>query len=104
MLACSGVAAVCWQSINRRERKLVNVLGLGLALLCALNLTITPSSFSFRSGLPNSLEPSLAGIIDWSVWTALTAPLLVLPLYMPIIHMSAVISGVPVSITQDRLS
>jgi hypothetical protein len=95
MLGCAGVVAVCWQSINRRNRKWLNVLGLGLALVCALNLHYYAVLLFIPLWIAELVRTFSRRTVDWSVWTALTVPLLVLPMYLPILRVSAVNSGTP---------
>lgn len=95
MLACAGIAAVCWQSIVMQRGRALMLAGLCLALTCALNLHYYAVLLFVPFGIAEAVRTYRRGKLDLPVWIALAAPLLVLLAYLPVLRLSKVNSGIP---------
>lgn len=95
MLGCAGVAVICWQSINMQRQRTLMLPGLTLALACALNLHYYSVLLFFPFWIAESVRTYVRRKVDKAVWLALTVPISVLLVYVPVIWESKVNSGIP---------
>ena len=95
VLACVGVAAVCWQFINRDRHRTWMLFGLALSFLCALNLHYFSVLLILPFGLAEIVRSTLNKKIDPAVWLAISLPYLALIFYIPVILASKAHSGIP---------
>ena len=95
VLGCTGLAAVCWQSIVLNHARKLMLAGLFLSLVGALNLhyysPLLFAPFAFAELVRTYQRRS----IDKAVWLALTLPSLALIPYVGILRESRGKSGVP---------
>jgi len=95
VLGCTGLAAVCWQSIAMHRGRKLMLIGLFLALAGTLNLhyysPLLFAPFVFAE-LVRTYQRRTA---DWGVWMALLLPAVALLPYIGILRESRVNSGIP---------
>lgn len=87
-LGCVGLAAVCWQSAGRNERRNIVLPGLAVALGCAL----LSHCYAVLVLIPFALAEAVRTIVrrkfDWPVLAALAAPCPLVLVYLPLLAAS----------------
>ena len=95
VLGCTGLAAVSWQSVTRNRARKLALPTLALSLLGAFAFHY----FSLLLVAPFAAAEAVRSIrrrtLDFSVWLAFTAPLLLLIVYVPVARQTRANSGVP---------
>ncbi|MDQ2844613.1 MAG: glycosyltransferase family 39 protein [Acidobacteriota bacterium] len=95
ILACAGLSAVCWQGVVMDRRRWLMLVGFGLSLACAINLHYYAVLLFLPFAIAETVRTYQRRKPDFPVWLALTAPLLILLVYVPVIRASKVNSGIP---------
>jgi hypothetical protein len=95
VLACAGLAAVCWQFVIVQQRRWVALSGLALALACSLSLHYYSVLLLLPFWAAEAVRTFMRRKADIPVWFALLSPLLVLIVLFPVIRVSRVNSGIP---------
>jgi hypothetical protein len=88
VLGFAGVALVCWQSAIRSRRKAWWLIGLPLALLCA----ILSHTYAVLLVVPLALAELTRSLslrrVDWAVWLTIISPLSGALLFLPLVEAS----------------
>ncbi len=94
VLACTGIAAVCWQSIALDKSRRFMLFALGLSLACAFSLHYYSLLLLAPFLIAECFRSYKRRVLDFPVWLALTAPVLALIPYLPVIQATRVNSGI----------
>ncbi len=95
VLACTGLAAVCWQSIVLNYARRFMLAGLFLSLAGTLNLHYYSPLLFAPFAFAELIRTYQRRRIDKAVWLALILPSLALIPYLGIVRESRVKSGIP---------
>ncbi|MFL6449322.1 MAG: glycosyltransferase family 39 protein [Bryobacteraceae bacterium] len=94
VLACSGIAAVCWQSIAMNRRRTWMLFGLGVSSACAIGLHYYSVLLFVPLASAELVRSYQRRKIDVTVWLALAVPFATLIPYLPLIRENRLRAGI----------